>query len=492
MVRTRTIKTPKKIISLEEAKINLRNKLADPVYFVSRVLNKNLWPIQAAILNSVKDNARTAVRSCHGIGKTFTAAMCILWFLYSHKRAIVLSTAPTWRQVEKLIWKEIRTAYREAIVPLGGNLLPKTPELHLIHDEWYAAGLSTNEPDRFQGFHEEHILVVVDEAAGVNLQIFEAIEGVLTSSGARLLLIGNPTSIGGAFYDAFTKPGFNTFHVSAFDTPNFTAFNIKPEDIESGAWQEKINSDLPYPRLITPSWAADRYKVWGERSSPYQVRVMGNFPEQGDDTLIPLLWIELAMERWSDAQFGSDVQLGVDVAAYGSDKTVIAVRRGRKIDNLHVYTQKSTRETAGLAKHIAKLNNASNIKVDEIGVGRGVVDSLEEEGFENVGVNVAERSINLDRFANLRAEIWWNLRESLDPDTVRNPEPLALPPDDDLLAELSAVKFKFTARGAVQIESKDEMKKRLGRSPDRADAVCLALYNVKYKEFADCDAFVLG
>ena len=485
-------KTSKATFSIEEAKKNLINKLSEPIYFTSRVLNKTLWPIQAAILNSVRDNPRTAVRSCHGIGKTFTAAMCILWFLYSHKKAIVLSTAPTWRQVEKLIWKEIRTAYREAIVPLGGSLLPKTPELHLIHDEWYAAGLSTNEPDRFQGFHEEHILVVVDEAAGVNLQIFEAIEGVLTSSGARLLLIGNPTSIGGAFYDAFTKPGFNTFHVSAFDTPNFTSFNIKPEDIAGGAWKNKVNSELPYPRLITPAWAADRYAAWGEASSPYQVRVMGNFPQQGDDTLIPLLWIELAMERWNDTEAGVDVQLGVDVAAFGSDKTVIAVRRGRKIENLNVYTQKSTRETAGLARHIANLNNTRNIKIDEIGVGRGVVDSLEEEGFINIGVNVAERSYNPDRFANLRAELWWNLRESLDPDIVKNPEPLTLPPDDELLAELSAVKFKFTPRGAIQIESKEDMKKRLGRSPDRADAVCLALYNVKYNDFADCDAFVLG
>ena len=145
-----------------------------------------------------------------------------------------------------------------------------------------------------------------------------------------------------------------------------------------------------------------------------------------------------------------------------------------------------------MAKRVAQEYNAQEINVDEIGVGRGVVDSLEEAGFKNVGVNVAERSSDPDRFANLRAEIWWNLRESLDPDTVKNPVPLALPPDDELLAELSAVKFKFTSRGAIQIESKADMKKRLGRSPDRADAVCLALYNVKYNEFADCDAFVLG
>ena len=462
-------KLPARELGAQAIKASFREKLQDPEYFTKTILNKTLWPIQAEILKSVRDNPRTAVRSCHGIGKTFTAAMCILWFLYTHPKAIVLSTAPTWRQVEKLIWKEIRSAYREAVIPLGGNLLPKTPELHLIHDEWYAAGLSTNEPDRFQGFHEEHILVIVDEAAGVNLEIYEAIEGILTSSGARLLLIGNPTAIGTPFYDAFTKPGYQTFHVSAYDTPNFTAYGITPDDIASDTWQAKMQG-VPYPRLITPQWVSDRYKAWGESSAPYQVRVLGNFPQQGEDTLIPLLWIELAMERWEDTPDGSPVQIGVDVAAYGSDKTVIAVRKGNKLCELHVYSQKNTRETAGLVQIASREHNTSRIAVDEIGIGRGVVDSLEEACYENVGVNVSERSSDSERWHNLRAELWCGLRDRLDPDK----EPIALPPDDELLSELAGVRYKVDSRGAIQIESKDDMRKRLGRSPDRADAVVLA------------------
>lgn len=457
-------------------KRRLKRRLSsDPVFFVNNVLGKELWPVQADILRSVESRTRTAVRSCHGIGKTYTAAMTILWFLYAHRKAIVLSTAPTWRQVEKLIWKEIRSAYRESVFPLGGNLLPKSPELHLIQDEWYAAGLSTNEPDRFQGFHEEHILVVVDEAAGVDIGIFEAIEGVLTSDGARLLLIGNPTGIGGPFYDAFARPGYNAIHVSAFDTPNFTGFGITPDDIASGEWEGKVTGPLPFPRLITPSWVADRYRAWGPDSVPYQVRVMGNFPTQGDDTLIPLLWIELAMERWEETEPGDPVEIGVDIAAYGTDKTVIAVRRGRRIEPLQVYSEKSTTETAGLTKRTAEDYDTRTIKVDAIGIGCGVADRLEEEGFDNVGVNVAEHSGDPERFFNLRSELWWNLRDRLDPDVTRNPDPIALPPDDELLAELAAVKYKLTGRGQVQIEPKADMKKRLGHSPDRADAVVLAL-----------------
>ena len=467
------------MISLYEVETTFKKKLQDPSYFAKKILNKKLWPMQAEILQSVRDNMRTAVRSCHGIGKTFTAAMCILWFLYTHPKAIVLSTAPTWRQVEKLIWKEIRSAYREAAIPLGGNLLPKTPELHLIHDEWYAAGLSTNEPDRFQGFHEEHILVIVDEAAGVNLEIYEAIEGILTSSGARLLLIGNPTAIGTPFYDAFTKNmDYKTFHISAFDTPNFTAYGITPEDIANDTWQEKTK-ETPYPRLITPQWVSDRYKAWGESSAPYQVRVMGNFPQQGEDTLIPLLWIELAMERWEETPEGKPVQLGVDVAAYGSDKTVIAVRKGNKLTVLNVYSQKNTRETTGLVVQYARENGTEKIAVDEIGIGRGVVDSLEEEGYYGVGVNVAERSSDPERYHNLRAELWYNFRELLDP----YKEPIALPPDNELLSELASVKYKVDARGAIQIESKEDMKKRLGHSPDRADAAVLAFSNRQHEGF---------
>lgn len=447
----------------------------DPTWFVRKVLGKHPWNKQVEILQSVRDHPRTAVRSCHGIGKTFNSALAVLWFLYAHVRSIVLTTAPTWRQVEKLIWKEIRAAYSEARCPLGGTLMPKSPELQLVHNRWYAAGISTNDGNRFQGEHEEHILVVVDEAAGVGENIFEAIEGVLTTQGARLLLLGNPTAIGGTFYSAFRSPMFNTIAVSAFDTPNFTTFGITEADIASGEWEAKIgDTPLPYPKLITPSWVHGRYVDWGPESIPYEARVRGNFPVQGDDTLIPLVWIELAMERWHDMPAGQPVEIGVDVARFGSDKTVLALRRGARVDPLRVHAQKRTTETTGLVIQLAREENTNSIRVDDIGVGGGVTDTLEERGFRNVGVDVSTSAIDSERFYNLRSELWWDLRERLDPDTARNPDPIGLPPDNDLMGELAAVKYKINSRGQIQIEAKEEMKKRLGRSPDRADAVVLA------------------
>lgn len=459
----------------DDRRTALRKRLAaDPVFFVRKCLGRDPWEAQERILHSVLEYPRTAVRSCHGVGKSYTAALTILWFLFS-RRSIVLSTAPTWRQVEKLIWKEVRSAYRKSLVPLGGNLMPKSPEIQIQQDEWYAAGLSTNEPERFQGFHEEHILVVVDEAAGVTEEIFEAIEGVLTSQGARLLLLGNPTAIGGTFYKAFREPGWSTIRISAFDTPNFTAFDITEEDLASGEWEAKIGTlDLPNPKLITPSWAADKYRRWGPESPPYQARVLGDFPEQGEDTLIPLAWIEAAMERWKDMPEGRPVEIGVDVARFGSDKTVIAVRAGWKVLPLEAHSGKDTMETTGLVVRAKSRHGAGAMHVDEIGIGSAVVDRLAELGHKGTGVNVAEAATDPERFANLRSELWWTMRDRLDPNSKLNPNPVGLPEDDELLADLACMTYRFDSKGRIQVESKEDIKKRLGRSPDRGDAVVLA------------------
>ena len=458
------------MIDRRQARRLITQARKDPAWFARHVLGVQPWSRQMDILNAVRDHPKVAVRSCHGIGKSFTAALVILWFLYCHPGAIVLSTAPTWRQVDKLIWKEVRAAYNRSRVPLGGKLMPSAPEIRIDAD-WYAAGLSTNQPDRFQGFHAEHILVVVDEAAGVPEQIFEAVDGVLTSAHSRLLLLGNPTSASGTFYDAFRKPGWRTIAVSAFDTPNFTTFGITEDDIRTGAWQEKITGSLPIPQLITPAWVADKYIQWGPESPAYQSRVLGRFPEQTTDTLIPLAWIEAAMQRWTETEEGDPTVLGVDVARFGDDRTVIAVRRGRKVLPLKVYRQQGTMETAGMAMALAREYERAAINVDVIGVGAGVVDRLEEQGVDVAGINVAESAKDPEQFANLRTELWWGLRERLRPDA---PDPVGLPPDDELLAELAAPKYKFTSRGQWALEPKEETKKRLGYSPDKADAVVLA------------------
>ena len=447
----------------------------DPLWWLDKALGVKFWKAQAEIIESVRDNPRTSARSCHGIGKSHLAGNTALWFLFSFPYSIVLTTAPTYRQVEKLIWKELRSSVRKAKIDLGGELAKKSPELQIVQDEWVALGLSTNQPDRFQGFHARHILVIVDEAPGVAEAIFEAIEGVLTSDHCRLLFTGNPTQIGGAFYRSHREPGWKTFHISAFDTPNFTAFGITEDDIASGAWETKITGPLPAPWLITPQWVADKYKRWGPKHPAYQARVLGNFPEQGEYNVIPLGWIEKAIQEWPEARAEGSIILGVDVARGGQDLSAIAVRQGSKLLSIEVFAGLDGPELAGEALKVYRKLDASCINVDSIGVGASVIDSLKEHPEVNFrGINVSMASDIKDDegnrvYQNLRAEMWWALREALDP---KNPFPLALPDDDELLGDLAAPRYSFR-KGWTQIEEKEETKKRLGRSPDRGDALML-------------------
>lgn len=455
---------------------------------MQQFLRATPWDMQKKIIQAVRDYPQVAVRSCHDIGKSYIAGNLALWFLFSHQYSIVLTTAPTWRQVEKLIWKEIRSSIRKSPFYLGGELAKKAPELQVVQDEWVALGLSTNQPERFQGFHARHILVIVDEASGVKEEIYEAIQGVLSSGHTRLLLIGNPTLIGGTFYRAF-HPGKNAgdwklFHIAAWDTPNFTSYGITEEDLESGAWAEKVRKDKngnyvwPYPSLITPEWAAKRLREWGKDHPAYQARVAGNFPTQGERNVIPLAWIEAAQARWEDVLGEGSTYLGVDVARYGDDLSAIAPRHGRKVLPLRTFAKLDTQELAGeviLAKSLLP-KPPKAIKVDVIGIGAGVVDALKAAGEPVQEVNVGAGSTVEDRdgnkrFTRLRSELWWQLREELNPE---NPEPLGLPPDEELMADLAAPLYQVTGKGQIQVEEKDETKKRLGRSPDRGDAVMLS------------------
>ncbi|NQU96593.1 MAG: hypothetical protein HQ548_02965, partial [Chloroflexi bacterium] len=262
-------------------------------------------------MEAVRDHGRVAVRSCNGSGKTYVAAHVVLWWLMCFPDAMVITTAPTEHQVRDVLWREIRRAYRGHEDLINGKLLRTSLELG---DKHYAQGLSTDQPERFQGFHEGHILFVVDEASGVREGIFEAIEGSMTSAGAKTLLLGNPSALSGTFYEVFHRRRelWHTIHISGFDTPN----------LREGC--------VVMPALVTPKWVEEAKINWGEDSPMYQVRVLGEFPSEAEDTLIPLRLIEGAAEAEEAVPPVGDepVEIGVDVARFGADRTVICVRRG--------------------------------------------------------------------------------------------------------------------------------------------------------------------
>src|SRR5947207_2517385 len=232
---------------------------ADPVAFAREVLGQAPWSRQAEIMRAVAADPQTTVRSSHGVGKTWVAAALALWWVYTRRPSLVLTTAPTARQVEGLLWAEINRLWRRAQPSLPGRCLQT--KLDILPAQ-QAVGLTTNEPERFAGWHSEHLLVIVDEASGVSDRLFEVVQGTLTSADCRLLLIGNPTRTEGLFFRSHRSDGWTKLRISAFDTPNFGGVGSWALGVGSDRSDGSDGSDrtsnpqrpTPFPYLVTPAW----------------------------------------------------------------------------------------------------------------------------------------------------------------------------------------------------------------------------------------------
>jgi phage terminase large subunit len=391
-------------------------------------------------MRSVAAHRRTTVRSCHNSGKSWLSGCLTHWWLRCYQPSLVITTAPTERQVKDVLWKEIRQRHLTAQLPgsLGAMALS-------LSNSQRAIGLSTNDPVRFQGWHEENILVIVDEASGVAEEIYQAVEGILTGPNARLLLLGNPNYPSGTFFDSFRSPLYQRFHIQAGDVP---------------------------AHLLPPTWAEERRRVWGESSVMYRVRVLGQFPPQGDNALFSLDWIEAAQQR--ELAAGEPCEMGVDVAGYGADESVLFVRQGNKIVDAVYLRQLEPMALVGRISAVARRWQPTAIKVDEIGMGWGIVGALEAEGWPVIGVNVGEKAvIKPEEYDNLRTELFIDLAERF-----RDGE-IDIPPDDQLLVDqLTSLTYSYTPKGKRKLVSKEELRKQRGSglswaSPDRADALAL-------------------
>lgn len=342
-------------LSKREARTIVRRCRRDPVFFCEHVLGVHLWHKQKEIIRSIRDNAYTCVASGHGVGKSFLSACATLWFLFCFKDSRVITTAPTNRQVEAILWAEIHHLYKNSKAPLGGRLLKVSLTLE---DKWYALGLSTDDPDRFVGHHAKHLLLVMDEAPGIDPTIYEASKGILTSIGARALLIGNPTSSSGPFFDCFSNKMWTKFHISCYDSPGVT---------------DPVN----YPTLTTQKWIDERKEEWGEASPMFQSRVLGRFPEEGDDILIPLVWCEEAARRGirrvsrQEGEISDRVYLGLDVARYGTNRTVLTTWIPNTVKRIKSVQSRDTMEAVRLviAEAVSAGSRLMKITVDDTGLG---------------------------------------------------------------------------------------------------------------------------
>jgi hypothetical protein len=440
------------MLTVRECLFAERKYAHDPLAFCEETLGgEQPWARQAEALLALRDHPRVAVRSGHGVGKTWLAARAALWFLYAHPRSIVLTTAPTHRQVRSVLWAELRRQHRSARVALGGAL---TETRLTLDDDWFALGLSTDEPERFQGYHSEHLLLILDEAPGVPGPIYEAARGVLTSAHSRVLLIGNPTTPSGPFYEAFRSPEWRGLHIPCTACPNVA------------------HGRVIYPKLVTAEWVEAQEREWGRGSPAFRSRVLGEFPEEAESRLAPLAWVHAAQERRMEGGEDSPKRMGVDVARYGADRTAIVIADDFAVREAHAWSGLSTMETAGRVLALARERGipAERIAVDDTGVGGGVTDRLRELGWNVVAVQAAGAPASKN-FANRRSEIYWRLREALNPE---GESPLALPERSAALAEeLTEIGYGFTSAGRIILEGKEAIRSRLRRSPDLADALAL-------------------
>lgn len=491
--------------------------------FVTDILGAMPWDKQVQIIQSVFNYKYTAVKTCNAIGKSFIAARIVITFLYMHPGSIVVTTAPTWRQVTDVLWREIGTAVKQAKFKLTSKEVTQAG-LNLDTD-WFAVGLSTKRPENFFGYHSDHILVVVDEAGGVEESIYRGVAAITPNANARVLLIGNPTEPSGTFFDAFTKPelGYNCFTVSAFDTPNFTDTGIKtledllqlytpPEGIKQSDHTKQVNARLEkqmnptYRGLIAPDVVYSRYHEWGTDSPAWESLIMGEFPSQASQSLIPTNLITMAMNMYGiDDETGKTMAelsgweipegmptYGQDMARFGGDLNVLTPRRGGWVEEQITWNKKGQgkldlMESADrIIQIIDPLDDNSTINIDDTGNGGGTTDRLRQISVESMkGGNPAHRykiraynfaskdfmnDADKAKFHDVTSLMYWNLRMQF-----LNKQ-IALHYDKQLFDELVGRRWGINqGSGKIQVESKEEYKKRTGgKSPDKSDSLALA------------------
>ena len=443
----------------------------DPVSF-AKSIGVDLWSKQRELLESVVSHRKTAVHSAHESGKSFAAALAAAWWIESHPpgSAFVVSTAPTDPQVKAILWREIGRMHR-----LGGLAGRVNLKEWYIGSELVGLGRKPSEYDAtaFQGIHAEYVLLIIDEACGVPQSLWDAGETLVANEFSRVLAIGNPDDPATQF-GAVCNPGsgYHVIGISAFETPNFTGEPVSPALARS---------------LISPMWVEERRKAWGESHPFWTSKVLGQFPAVSQIGMIPPALVLAAQARTLAPSLPN--QLGVDVGG-GGDPTVIAQRRGPVVRVVHTDQEPDTMKTCGMIKIWLDALKASVAKIDVINLGRGVVDRGKELGFPYIGVNVSEKPIvtgDVEQFPNKRSQYYFGLRQRfVDGDIDLDPE------DQDTAAEIVALRAKPNSRGQMVVEKKEDIKKRLGHSPDRVEAIMLAFSPEEYADATNFSADVLN
>lgn len=419
----------------------------DPVLFVRTCLNvePQKWQIEA--LRAISEHDKVSIRSSHGVGKTTLLAWVILWMLLTRTPTKIPCTANSASQLEQVLWSEIKKWAKKLPKGFQDELIFGADKITLKNVQesgcWARTAKKEN-PEALQGFHGENLLFVVEEASGVDNIIYEVAQGAISTAGSKLLMVGNPTSSTGYFADSFGKNAdrFYKMTVSCYDSP-----------------------------MVSPEWIDDMKRQFGEDSNTFRIRCLGLPPETNDDTIIPTHLLESALLRDVEAMEVAPLW-GIDIARFGSDRSALVKRKGNVLlEPVKTWRDKDLMETVGIIlseyESVPYFERPSELLVDSIGLGSGVVDRLLELGLPARGINVAESPALKQKYNKLRDELWFLAREWLEQRNCKLPE------DDVLVHELSSVRYSISSNGKFKAETKDSMKKRGLKSPDLADAFVL-------------------
>jgi len=439
-----------------------------PVRFAREVLGIRLWRGQreAARLISALDERGyprhrvVAVKSGHGAGKTcLGAVMVCYWLAAGGPGTIVVTSAPTNRQVEKLLWREINRLWPASPV-LAALGQPLTRELHLGPD-WAAYGFRPREPEQqqlMQGFHARRLRFLVDEANAYPESLYRMIDRCMTGEDSQLVMVGNAIVSAGRFYRAFAEGGAaGRLTISARRHPN----------VRSG--RELI------PGAVTRQWIEDFEREYHADEALVRAAIDAEFPPAGSRMgVVPLDWWRAA--RGTRPRTLTPVVLGLDVARFGDARTVAVICRGQQLAELREWTHRSLAWTADEVHRMAERAGVELIIVDDVGIGGGVTDELRRRGLAVHGFVAGAKAAEPERFANLATEAYWTVRELCEHRVLALADGF---PDEEVGVQLSTREYRVRADRLLQLEPKEEYTRRTGlASPDEADAVAMALWAV--------------
>lgn len=418
------------------------------------------------IIKALAQKKWAGVESATGTGKTFLGALIAYWFLECFENSLVVTTAPKQEQLSLHIWKEINRLHsrfgKGELTQLKLKLSGKGDERMAVG---FVAGVKADEESstRAQGFHAEHMLIILEETPGIPAPVITALQNTCTAPHNLIIAFGNPDSNIDNLHKFCQLKHVEHFRISAYDHPNVV-----------------LNDPAFIPGAASKAGILRIEDRFGKDSPLTLSRTRGISPDQPRHALIKLDWIKDAIELFAkkcgdngkiieDNIIGS-YAMGVDVAdSEHGDKAAIALGLG---DYLISITEFQCNDANRLGKQdVYLLMNQKgirpeNVGVDGIGVGAGTINALKEIGVKVKNIKGSESPVKLnlsEEFGNLRSQMWWQLREDLRTGKI------GIVNDSSLIADLITPTWSIK-NGNITIESKEDIKKRLGRSPNKADA----------------------